>query len=145
MTYEAEAKLFVDGAWHGSEGREASPVHNPATGGILGEVPLATAADIDLTLAASVRGFERWRDTEPAERARSLWAGASLMRARTDRIATALTREQGKPIVEARGEVEASAQLLEFYAGEATRIEGRVLMRPNGSRSIVIRQPVGPV
>ncbi|QHL91619.1 aldehyde dehydrogenase family protein [Sphingomonas changnyeongensis] len=145
MTYEAEAKLFVDGAWQGVEGREARPVMNPATGAVLGEVPLATPADLDRALAASARGFVRWRDTDPGERARVLRAAAALMRNRADAIATTLTREQGKPIGEARGEVEASAQLLDFYAGEATRIEGRVLMRPTGARSIVIRQPVGPV
>ena len=145
MTYEAEAKLFVDGAWHGTEGRDARPVHNPATGLVLGDVPLATPADLDAALAASVRGFVRWRDTEPSERARVLRDAAALMRQRAETIAVALTSEQGKPIAEARGEVEASAQLLDFYAGEATRIEGRVLMRPSGARSIVIRQPVGPV
>ncbi len=145
MTYEAEAKLFVDGAWQGVEGREARPVMNPATGAVLGEVPLATPADLDRALAASARGFARWRDTDPGERARVLRAAAALMRERADTIATTLTREQGKPLVEARGEVEASAQLLDFYAGEAVRIEGRVLMRPTGARSIVIRQPVGPV
>lgn len=145
MTYQAEAKLFVDGAWHGGEGRDAQPVHNPATGAVVGTVPVATAADLDGALAASACGFARWRATDPGERASVLATAARLMRARADAIATTLTCEQGKPIAEARGEVEASAQLLDFYAGEATRIEGRVLMRPSGARSIVIRQPVGPV
>lgn len=145
MAYATEAKLFVDGAWHGTEGRDARAVHNPATGEVLGEVPLATTADLDAALAASARGSAYWRGTDPSERARILRDAAALMRKRADPIATTLTREQGKPIAEARGEVEASAQLLDFYAGEATRIEGRVLMRPSGARSIVIRQPVGPV
>jgi len=145
MTYDAELKLFIDGAWHGTEGRDERPVHDPATGGVLGAVPLATAADLDASLAASERGFRRWRDTSPADRAAVLRRAAALMRERADAIAATLTAEQGKPLVEARGEVAGSAQMLDYYAGEATRIEGRVLMRPRGERSVVLRQPVGPV
>ena len=67
------------------------------------------------------------------------------MRERTEAIATLLTREQGKPIAEARGEVAGSAQLFEWCAEEAKRVYGRVLVRPTGQRSLVIKQPVGPV
>jgi succinate-semialdehyde dehydrogenase / glutarate-semialdehyde dehydrogenase len=70
---------------------------------------------------------------------------AELLRARADEIARILTLEQGKPIAEAKGEVLGSAQLFDWYAAEATRTYGRVLVRPTGQRSIVIKQPVGVV
>ncbi|WP_374139552.1 aldehyde dehydrogenase family protein, partial [Sphingomonas sp.] len=70
---------------------------------------------------------------------------ADLIRARADAIATLMTREQGKPIAEARGEVISSAQMFDWFAEEALRHYGRVLVRPTGQRSIVIQQPVGVV
>ena len=145
VQYDADLKLFVNGAWHAGEGRDAQPVLNPATGATVAEVPLATAADLDEALAAADRGFKLWRATDVDARAAILHKAADLIRERADRIATLLTLEQGKPLGEARGEVAGSAQLFDYYAEEAKRAYGRVLVRPTGQRSIVIKQPVGPV
>ncbi len=65
------------------------------------------------------------------------------MRDRADAIARTLTQEQGKPLAEAKGEVIGSSQMLDWYAEDAKRLYGRVLVRPTGQRSLVIRQPVG--
>lgn len=143
--YDADLRLFVDGAWASGEGRDTGPVFNPATGETIAEVPLATAADLDAALAAADRGFAEWRATDVEKRAAILREAARLMRERTDQIATLLTREQGKIIAEARAEVAGSAQLFDWYAEEARRAYGRVLVRPAGQRSIVLKQPVGPV
>ena len=143
--YDADLKLFVDGAWQAGEGRDTGPVFNPATGEAIAEVPLANAADLDAALAAADRGFAEWRTVDVERRAAILREAARLMRERTERIATLLTREQGKIIAEARAEVAGSAQLFDWYAEEARRAYGRVLVRPAGQRSIVLRQPVGPV
>ena len=137
--------LFLDGLWQSGEGREAQPVRNPATGDAIAEVPLATAADLDAALAAAERGFARWRATDADARGAILKAAAALMRERADAIAALLTREQGKILAEAKSEVIVSAQLFDYYAEEAKRAYGRVLVRPSGQRSIVIPQPVGPV
>jgi succinate-semialdehyde dehydrogenase/glutarate-semialdehyde dehydrogenase len=143
--YDAELQLFVKGAWRAGEGRDAHPVHNPATGDAVGEVPLATEADLDEALAAAERGFALWRATDVEARGAVLHKAADLLRERSERIATLLTLEQGKPLVEARGEVAAAAQLFDYYAEEAKRAYGRVLVRPTGQRAMVLRQPVGPV
>lgn len=143
--YDAELQLFVNGAWRAGEGRDAHPVHNPATGDAVGEVPLATEADLDEALAAAERGFALWRATDVEARGAVLHKAADLLRERSERIATLLTLEQGKPLVEARGEVAAAAQLFDYYAEEAKRAYGRVLVRPTGQRAMVLRQPVGPV
>jgi succinate-semialdehyde dehydrogenase / glutarate-semialdehyde dehydrogenase len=142
-TYDADLKLFVNGAWRASEDRQ--PVLNPATGQAQAEVPLATAADLDEALAAADHGFKLWRETDVEARAAILHKAAELIRERADRIGTLLTLEQGKPLGEAKGEVIGAAQLFDYYAEEAKRAYGRVLVRPTGQRSIVIKQPVGPV
>lgn len=144
-TYDADLKLFVNGAWHAGEGRDAQPVLNPATGATVAEVPLATPADLDAALEAADRGFKLWRATDVDTRGAILHKTAALIRERTDHIATLLTMEQGKPLAEARGEIAGAAQLFDYYAEEAKRAYGRVLVRPTGQRSIVIKQPVGPV
>ena len=143
--YTADLALFVDGSWRIGEGRDAHNVVNPATGGTIAELPLASAADMDEALAAAERGFTVWRATDVETRGGILRKAASLMRERADVIAHTLTLEQGKPISEARGEVMSSAAMFDWYAEEAKRNYGRVLVRPAGQRSIVVKQPVGPV
>lgn len=143
--YNADLALFVDGAWQSGEGRDEHAVVNPATGGTIAALPLATPADLDAALASAEAGFKLWRKTDADARGAVLRKTAELLRARADEIARILTLEQGKPIAEAKGEVLGSAQLFDWYAAEATRTYGRVLVRPTGQRSIVIKQPVGVV
>ena len=144
-TYDTDLQLFLDGAWTSAEGRDAADVVDPATGATLAQVPLASADDLDAALDAAARAFPKWRATDVEARGAILRKAASLMRERTDHIARLLTREQGKPIAEARSEVAGAAQMFDYYAEEAKRAYGRVLVRPTGQRSIVIAQPVGPV
>ena len=142
--YDADLHLFIGGHWRTGEGRDTAPVHNPATGNAMADLPLATAADLEEALAASVQGFATWRATDVDSRAAILHSVADLVRERADHIATLLTLEQGKVIDQARGEVAGAAQLFDYYAEEAKRAYGRVLVRPTGQRTLVIKQPVGP-
>jgi succinate-semialdehyde dehydrogenase / glutarate-semialdehyde dehydrogenase len=144
-TYQADLALFIDGAWQSGEGRDAAAVMNPATGDAIAEVPLATTADLDAALAAADAGFKIWSRTDAETRGNVLRKAAALIRDRADAIANTLTLEQGKPLAEARGEVLGAASMFEWYAAETQRIYGRVLVRPTGQRSFVIKQPVGPV
>ncbi len=144
-TYDTELALFVGGSWRLGEGRDTFSVVDPSTGATIAEVPLASAADLDEALATSERAFAVWRATDVDARSAILRRAAGLMRDRAEVIASLLTREQGKPIAEARGEVASSAQLFEWCAEEGKRTYGRVLVRPTGQRSLVIKQPVGPV
>ena len=120
-------------------------VINPATGETLGELPLAEKADLDRALEAAERGFRQWRRTPVEERARVLHGAAQLLRERIDTISAIATLEEGKTIAETRIETMACAGLFDFYAEEAKRAYGRVLVRPTGTRSIVVHEPVGPV
>jgi succinate-semialdehyde dehydrogenase / glutarate-semialdehyde dehydrogenase len=143
--YASELNLFIDGAWRAGEGAERHAVVNPVDASTLGEAPLATPAELDEALAAADRGFQLWRATDADARAAVLRKAAALLRERADAIGTLLTREQGKPLAEARAEVVGAAQMFDWYAEEAKRAYGRVLVRPAGQRSVVLKQPVGPV
>ena len=120
---------------------------NPAdTTDVLAEFPLATAADAERAVAAAATAFPAWRATPGPERGRVLWRAADLARARSEEIARTMTREEGKILNEARGEVAKGVALLEYYAGAGFRIGGKTL--PSESRdtfTYTLRQPLGPV
>ena len=143
--YPETLGLYIDGQWLSGEGRRTTEVYDPATGAVLGELPLATKDDLDRALAAAQAGFEAWRVTPPEQRFPIMIKAAALLRERAEGIARVVTMEEGKPFAEAKGEVLAGASMLEFHGGEAMRIYGRVLHRPSGMRSMVLHQPVGPV
>ena len=144
-SYDADLALFIGGGWKIGEGRDSFPVVDPASGETIGEVPLASPADLDEALNAAEKAFPLWRATSAEARAAILRKGAALIRERSDTIARLMTLEQGKPIAEARSEVAGAAQMFDWCAEEATRIYGRTLVRPVGQRALVTRQPVGPV
>jgi succinate-semialdehyde dehydrogenase/glutarate-semialdehyde dehydrogenase len=138
-------QLFIAGEWV-SEGRSTMPVVNPATEEVLGQLPLATTADLDRTLDAAAKGFKSWRAVAPQERGRILKRAADLLRERSEQIATIATMEQGKPVGEMRIEVGMAANIFEWYAEEGRRAYGRVLpQRAPGVRMTVLKEPVGPV
>ncbi|WP_128891784.1 NAD-dependent succinate-semialdehyde dehydrogenase [Erythrobacter sp. HKB08] len=128
-----------------TEGRETIEVVDPATEEVIGQLPKATASDLDDALANAKSGFDTWRRKSADERASTLLKAAQLIRERASDIGQLLTLEQGKPVKEAIGETMYCAMLLEFYAGECKRLYGRTLVRPEGSRVEVQYHPVGPV
>lgn len=145
MTYPTDLALYIDGSWRSGEGRDVHRVVNPATAQVLAELPLATAADLDEALEAAAKGFAHWRTVDVGERARILHKIADLIRERAEDIAVLMTTEQGKPLGESRTEVASCAAFFDYFAEEAKRSYGRVLVRPTGQRALVLKQPVGPV
>ncbi|MFC4291011.1 NAD-dependent succinate-semialdehyde dehydrogenase [Sphingorhabdus arenilitoris] len=143
--YPTDLKFYIAGSWRSGEGRDHHQVINPATGAVLAELPLATPDDLDEALAAVERGFKSWSAVDVNARAAILHKVADLIRERTDTIAAYLTMEQGKPIAESKGEVASCAGVFDYFAEEAKRAYGRVLVRPTGQRSLVLKQPIGPV
>jgi len=143
--YDADLKMFIDGERLGAASRSTHRVVNPATGETLGELPLATPQDLDHALATAARGYRLWRARSATERGNVLAGAARLLRERIERIARIATLEEGKTLPEAKGEVMMAAALFDFYAGEVHRIYGRVLVRPAGTLSRVVKEPVGPV
>lgn len=138
--------LFIDGRWSaGSSGRVAD-VLDPGNGQRLGSVAYAEADDLDRALDSAQTGFRLWRETSPLERQRVMFRAAAIMRGRQNILAEAITLEQGKPLAEARGEAAKAAEILEYFAGEATRLFGRIIPSRSGDTTQqVTREPVGPV
>ena len=135
--YDADLRLFINGSWRIGEGRDASGVINPATGETIAELPLATAADLDEALASADKGFQTWRAMDVEARGAILRKAATLLRDRTEAIATLLTLEQGKPIAEARAEVSSSAALFDYCAEEAKPHVGSGRNPKNGNGHVV--------
>ncbi|WP_068074694.1 NAD-dependent succinate-semialdehyde dehydrogenase [Novosphingobium lentum] len=145
MTQYPALHMVIDGERVSGGGRRTHAVVNPATGEVIGELPLADAADLDRALDTAQRGFRVWRDSTPHQRAAVLQGAARLMLERQEDLARIATMEQGKPLSESRIEVLMNVGLFNFYAGEVFRLYGRALVRPSGMRSTVIHEPVGVV
>ncbi|PLL12921.1 succinate-semialdehyde dehydrogenase (NADP(+)) [Tabrizicola sp. TH137] len=132
---------LIGGEWVGDGGLT---VADPATGEALGAVPAMGAAETARAIAAAEAAFADWRRVPHEARAMALLRWHDLMLAHADDLALILTREQGKPLGEARGEVLYGASFVRWFAEEARRIEGAVLPAPDAGRRIVtLREPVG--
>ena len=142
----SDLHLLIDGQRLRGEGRRTLPVINPATEEVLGELPLASPADLDRALEAAQRSWPVWRALGPQQRGRILRKAADLLRERVEPIARLATIEEGKALAEARVELNVSADIMEWYAEEGRRAYGRVLpQRTAGMRMTVVKEPVGPV
>ena len=141
-----ELSLLIAGRWRSGEGRDVLPVVDPATEEVVGELPVASTADLDEALEAAATAFPVWRDTPAYDRYGVLRRAADLLRERAGEIGRATTVEQGKPVAEAVGEVHGAADILDWFAEEGRRVYGRIVpSRRAGVRNLVLRQPVGPV
>jgi succinate-semialdehyde dehydrogenase/glutarate-semialdehyde dehydrogenase len=136
-------QCFVGGEWIGTG---CDPVENPATGKIIAKVPALTAEDTQRAVAAALQAFTTWSKKGAKERAVILRKWFDLVLANREDIAQIITAEQGKPLSEARGEVDYAASFIEFYAEEARRIYGETIPshRPD-ARILVVKQPLGVI
>jgi succinate-semialdehyde dehydrogenase/glutarate-semialdehyde dehydrogenase len=145
MAYE-KLELLIGGKWAAGSSGKTEPVINPATEEVLGQLPHASAADLDAALAASAEGFKAWRAMTPVKRQQIMEAAARLMEERRDAMAENLTLEMGKPVKEAKMELDFAIDVLRWYAEEGKRAYGRLVpSRVPGMRQMVSKEPVGPV
>ena len=139
-------QLLIGSTWRDAQSGKSIDVVNPATGAVMAQVAHAGIVDLDLALAAAQRGFEAWSATPAYERAKIMRKAAGLLRERADSIARLLTQEQGKPLAEARGEVLAGADIIEWFADEGQRVYGRIVpSRRLDVQQMVLKEPIGPV
>jgi succinate-semialdehyde dehydrogenase/glutarate-semialdehyde dehydrogenase len=135
---------YINGAWHQSA--ETYAVRNPATGEVIADVAKAGAAETHQAIRAAEIAFPVWRSLTAKERGARVRRWGELMLEHSDALAELLTREQGKPLAEANGEVAYAASFLEWFAEEAKRSYGDVIPSSKpGSKIIVTREPVGVV
>ena len=144
MSVLLKAGHYIDGQWH--SGGPTYAVRNPATGEVIIEVPRGGAEETNAAIAAAERALPAWRALLAKERAARLRRWAELMLASQDELARLLSREQGKPLAEAKGEVAYAASFLEWFADEAKRVYGDVIPSPKAdARIVVTKQPIGVV
>jgi acyl-CoA reductase-like NAD-dependent aldehyde dehydrogenase len=136
--------LYINGTFVQGGGRREQDVVNPASGVVLGTLPHATPADLDLALSSAQKAFESWRHVSPMERSKILRKVGDLCRERAADIGRNITLDQGKPLVEGVGEVTSCADVADWHAEEGRRMYGRVIpSRTPNVRQMVLREPVG--
>ena len=138
--------MFVDGGPYQGTGDERLEVLDPATGEPVDTVPAGGPADVDAAVSAAAAAFEGWWTTPAARRGELLHQAAATVRDRAGELAGSLTREQGKPLREARLEIERCLETLEHYAGLAKNLRGgSVPNLDDGAYGLVLRRPLGVV
>ena len=143
---ELPTQMYIDGKWTGAKDGKTLAVINPADESTVAEVAYGSRADAERAIEAASRAFPAWRSASVYDRAKVLKKAADLMRERVETIARTLTREQGKPLPEAKAEVLHSADTFEWFAEEGKRSYGRIIPPSNvAKRHYVIKHPVGVV
>ena len=137
---------YINGKWVGARSGGTIDVDNPATGEVIGTVPHAGAAETREAVDAAAAALPAWRSTSAKERSIVVRRWFELMIQHQEDLARLMTIEQGKPLVESRGEVVYAASFLEWFSEEAKRVYGDTIPghQPD-KRIVVLKQPVGVV
>ena len=139
-------QAYVDGAWCDADGQGTFAVTDPGTGELLANVPNMGAAETGRAIDAANKALPAWAARTAADRSRILRRFFDLMIANQDALGELLSREQGKPFAEAKGEIAYAASFIEWFAEEGKRAYGEVIPSHAADRRIVtLRQPIGVV
>ncbi|CAG9264241.1 NADP(+)-dependent succinate-semialdehyde dehydrogenase [Paraburkholderia unamae] len=137
-------QAYIDGQWCDAWNGDTLDVHNPSSGEHLARVPNMGAAETRAAIQAAHRALPAWRALTAGERARALRGWFELVMAHQSELAALMTREQGKPLREAAGEIAYAASFIEWFAEQAKRTDGDVIPSTNrDQRLVVTREPIG--
>ena len=137
-------KAFINGQWVAGEDAKTFVVNNPATGALLADVADCGVKETEAAIEAAHAAQAQWAGTSAAQRSTILRRWYELMVAEIETLAFILTRENGKPLAEAKGEILYGASYLEWFAEEAKRVEGDIMSAPSPDKRILVtKQPVG--
>jgi malonate-semialdehyde dehydrogenase (acetylating)/methylmalonate-semialdehyde dehydrogenase len=135
---------YINGEWRPSEAPETLEIVNPATGKVLGRVPLSPAGEVDQAVQAAAEAFREWRRVPPPDRIQHLFALKYLLEEHFDELSRTITLENGKTFKESQGEMRRAVENVEVACGIPTLMQGDVLEDiASGIDEFVIRQPVG--
>jgi succinate-semialdehyde dehydrogenase/glutarate-semialdehyde dehydrogenase len=138
-----KTQAFIDGAW---VGEPRMVVTDKATGEEIARVPEMGAAETNAAIAAAHRAFPAWSKLLAKERAKILRRWYELIVEHADELALLLTKEQGKPLPEAKGEILYGAAFVELFAEEAKRVYGETIpTHKQDARVVIMKQPIGVV
>ncbi len=139
-------KMLIDGERIDAYDGDVFDVFNPATGERVDSVPKGNREDVKRAVDSAAKCFKKWSETPPIERSRILFRISELVRAHSSELGTLLTTEQGKPLGEARGEINSFANSCEYYAGLTGRIrEAHNPFSTGEGFFIVTKRPIGVV
>lgn len=147
ITETKPVRSYIGGHFRESGSDRYIPSINPSdSGNVVARVPEGTPEDVELAVAAAAGALDGWRRMSGPARAEHLYRWAGVIEARREELARAVVREVGKPIVEARGEVQRCVVILRYYAGEAVRGVGEVIpAQGEGMLQFTLREPLGVV
>jgi succinate-semialdehyde dehydrogenase/glutarate-semialdehyde dehydrogenase len=135
-------QLYIDGQW--VDGNGTLDVIDPSDGSVIAKVATAGDAEIEAALAAADRAAPAWAKTAPRVRGEILRKAFELMTQEADYLAELISKENGKALPDARGEVAYAAEFFRWFSEEAVRIAGDFRMSPSGDKRILVtHQPVG--
>ena len=138
-------KMYIDGKWVTSSNRDVLDVIDPADGRVLYQIPRGQEEDVNQAVKAARVAFESedWYKLKPHERGRMLYKMSDLIRRDKEELATMETLDTGKPISQARSDVEAGARYFEYYGGMADKLFGETIPIEYGILDYTVREPMG--
>ncbi len=144
MSTVLREKCYVNGDWVNAASGETINVTDPATGETVATVPSLSKDEINGVIDDASAAFKSWKATAPKERADLLRKWFDAIMDHQDVLAELMTREQGKPLSESKGEIAYAASFIEWFSEEARRSYGDVIPpHETGKRILAIKQPVG--
>jgi aldehyde dehydrogenase (NAD+) len=142
-TQDGHHDLLIGGERVAPSSGEYAGTVDPATEATIAEVAVADASDVDAAVSAAREAFPDWRETDPVERGQALYRVAELVRDHADELSELESRDQGKPLSQARSDILSAARYFEYYAGTADKLEGTSV--PVGADQVdyTVREPYG--
>jgi len=136
-------KMQINGKAVDSLSGESFDILNPATGEFIDQVPRGTSDDAAEAVEAASSAFDSWASISSQQRVGVLYRAAEIARQKKDELAVLLTREQGKPIAEAKSEIEGFASVLEYHCGLAHSLRGDFIQVPQNGYAFTVKKSLG--
>ncbi len=137
-------QCYIDSVWVNADNNQTISVTDPATGETITSVPKCGSNETRRAVDAAELAFQGWHKRTAKERSALLRRWYELMIEHKEDLALIMTREQGKPLTEARGEIDYAASYIEWFAEETRRVYGETIPSPwDSARLLVLRQPIG--
>ncbi len=136
-------RMLIGGEWSDAVDGRRTDVLNPSDLSLVDTVPAARGEDVNAAVDAAKDAGDTWSKMPARERGRILWQATAMVRDQADGLANLLTREQGKPLVESRGEVLGFANVLEYHASICGGMHGKTLELQGIGDGLTLREPIG--
>jgi succinate-semialdehyde dehydrogenase/glutarate-semialdehyde dehydrogenase len=139
---QLSTQLYIDGKW--VNGTSTLPVTDPSDESVIANVQISSEEQCIQAIDAAHRAFKSWAKTAPRVRGEILRKAFEIMVAEADRLAEIVSRENGKVLSDAKGEILYAAEFFRWFSEEAVRINGEYRTSPSGDKKIIVtKQPIG--